>query len=423
MQQMKDSGIEWIGQIPNDWRAIPNRYLFINHSKKVGEDSCKYQLLSLTTNGVKEKDINTPGGKVPTSYDNYQTVIKGDMIFCLFDLDCSAVFSGLSNYDGMITSAYDVFKPNDEYIDKNYIKYWFQYVFSNRYYKMYSKNIRYTITKDIFASIHTPLPALKNQIIIGKLLDKKCEKIDSLIDIESQMIEKLKEYKQSVITEVVTRGLDKSIPLKDSGVDCIGQIPKYWQVCKIKNLFKLYNGGTPSSSNSNYFNGDIVWITPADMEDLGYIYNSNRNITMEGYNSCNTFLVSTNSIIVSSRAPIGKIGIAKVDLCTNQGCKSLVAKDIEIDNKYYYYFLYISNEKLQLLGNGTTFMELSTKSLNEFEVLFPDMAEQKQIVDYLDKMCEKIDSLIEIKQQKIDKLIEYKKTLIYEYVTGKKKVG
>ena len=140
---MKNSGIEWIEGLPETWQEIPNRYLFIDHSVKVGESWKDYQLLSLTTSGVKEKDVNAGGGKVPDSYENYQTVEMGDMIFCLFDLDCSAVFSGLSNYNGMITSAYDVFMPNSKYLNNLYVDYWFQYVFSNRYYKMYSKNIRY----------------------------------------------------------------------------------------------------------------------------------------------------------------------------------------------------------------------------------------------------------------------------------------
>ena len=95
MGKMKDSGIEWIGEIPDDWKEIPNRYLFIDHSKKVGDKADEFQLLSLTTSGVKIKDLTAIGGKVPESYENYQTVEKGDMVFCLFDLDCSAVFAGL----------------------------------------------------------------------------------------------------------------------------------------------------------------------------------------------------------------------------------------------------------------------------------------------------------------------------------------
>jgi len=154
--------IPFIESLPSHWDVIPNRYLFYPDGKKVGSESANYQLLSLTTSGVKERNINVGGGKVPASYDNYQTVKKGQMVFCLFDLDCSAVFSGISNYNGMITSAYDVFSTSDR-IDSRYADYWFKYVFSNRYYKMYSKNIRYTVTTDMFQSLKTPVPPLAEQ--------------------------------------------------------------------------------------------------------------------------------------------------------------------------------------------------------------------------------------------------------------------
>ena len=235
---MKNSGIEWIGEIPDFWTEIPNKYLFIDHSSKVGDKWKDYQLLSLTTSGVKEKNVNAGGGKVPESYENYQTVESGDMIFCLFDLDCSAVFSGLSNYNGMITSAYDVYQPNDKYLDSLYADYWFQYVFSNRYYKIYSKNIRYTVTTEMFKSILTPIPPLQGQKEIGEFLLKKDKEIADLIANQQAQIEKLKEYKQSVITEAVTKGLDKSAPMKDSGIEWIGEIPESWEVKKIKYLFE-----------------------------------------------------------------------------------------------------------------------------------------------------------------------------------------
>ena len=201
---MKYNEIQWIGQIPDSWQLIQNRYLFEYHSKKVGNKWNEYQLLSLTTAGVKEKDINSSGGKVPDSYDNYQTVEPGDMIFCLFDLDVSAVFSGLSHNYGMITSAYDVVRPNSSLLYQKYANYWFQYVFSNRYYKTYSKNIRYTITTDMFKGINTPIPPMDEQIKIGNYLDKKCIEIDSLIEIKQKKIDELNEYKKSLIYEYVT---------------------------------------------------------------------------------------------------------------------------------------------------------------------------------------------------------------------------
>ena len=238
---MKNSGIEWIGEIPDSWKMIPNKYLFIDHSSKVGSDWCKYKLLSLTTAGVKEKEVNSTGGKVPDSYENYQTVEPGDMVFCLFDLDCSAVFSGLSRYFGMITSAYDVLAPNSAFLDALFADYWFQYVFSDRYYKMYSKNIRYTVTTEMFGATNTPIPPMQIQKRIGIALKNKCAEVDKLIEVQQAQIEKLKEYKQSVITEAVTKGLNPTAPMKDSGVEWIGKIPEGWEVRRGKSIFRQRN--------------------------------------------------------------------------------------------------------------------------------------------------------------------------------------
>lgn len=195
--------IPYIDSLPEHWNIIPNRYLFKYDGKKVGKDFADYQLLSLTTSGVKAKDINSVGGKVPESYDNYQTVKKGQMVFCLFDLDCSAVFSGISKLDGMITSAYDVFTTTDK-LNNRYADYWFRYVFSNRYYMLFSKNIRYTITSDIFGGLKTPVPPIDEQIKIADILDKKCSDIDEMIKQQEKEIERLKEYKKSLIYEYVT---------------------------------------------------------------------------------------------------------------------------------------------------------------------------------------------------------------------------
>jgi len=232
--------IPYVETLPSHWSIIQNRFLFRYDGQKVGDAHDDYQLLSLTTGGVKERDINASGGKVPASYNNYQTVKKGQMVFCLFDLDCSAVFSGVSNYDGMITSAYDVFSST-AMMDNGYADYWFKYVFSNRYYKMFSKSIRYTITGDMFRSLKTPVPPMVEQKRISAFLFEQETKVDALIANVQKQIEKLKAYKQSLITEVVTKGLDPNVPMKESGVEWIGEIPVHWDVVKTGRLFKENN--------------------------------------------------------------------------------------------------------------------------------------------------------------------------------------
>jgi len=265
------------------------------------------------------------------------------------------------------------------------------------------------------------LPPLPEQQTIADFLDEKCYKIDKVIGEIEEQIQILEDYKKSLITETVTKGLDKNVPMKDSGIDWIGKIPGNWQIKKIKYLFKVINGSTPDSDYLDYWDGDITWITPADMPDFGYISKGERSITLKGYKSCGTTLVPSNSIVVSSRAPIGKINITEDTLCTNQGCKCLVSNNL--CNKYYYYFLYSQKEQLIDAGRGTTFIELSTYSLSNFYALLPPIKIQEQIADYLDKECANIDTTINDKKEQLETIKEYKKSLIYEYVTGKKRVA
>lgn len=426
---MKNSGIEWIGEIPDSWKMIPNKYLFIDHSSKVGSDWAKYKLLSLTTVGVKEKDVNSTGGKVPDSYENYQTVEPGDMVFCLFDLDCSAVFSGLSRYFGMITSAYDVLAPNSAFLDALFADYWFQYVFSDRYYKMYSKNIRYTVTTEMFGTTNTPVPPMQIQRKIGELLRNKCAEVDKLIEVQQAQIEKLKEYKQSVITEAVTKGLDPTAPMKDSGVEWIGKIPEGWEVCRIKNL--------PDYSVENCFiDGD--WIESPDIADSGirylttgnvgdgqFKYQGNGYITKETFDKLNCkFAYPGDWIIARLNAPYGRSCILPNDEERYVLAVDIVILRTKYNKKYLCYFTQCPEfqHTVEDFARGTAMKRISRTNLSAVKMVLPSIDEQNTIADYLDDKCAKIDKLIALKQSKIEKLQEYKKSLIYEYVTGKKEV-
>lgn len=199
----KNSGIPWIGMIPRDWNVVRTKNVFACSKSLVGEDWSHTQLLSLTTKGVKEVAIGSTSGKVPDSYETYQVVNKDNLVMCLFDLDCSAVFSGVSNFYGMISPAYKVLKTLEGYYPAFY-GYWFDYIFDGRKYKYLSKNIRYSLTYDEFAALGIAAPPLPTQQCIADFLDRKCAEIDELIAIKQQKIEALKEYKKSVIFEYVT---------------------------------------------------------------------------------------------------------------------------------------------------------------------------------------------------------------------------
>lgn len=202
--------------------------------------------------------------------------------------------------------------------------------------------------------------------------------------------------------------------MKPSRIGWIGDIPTNWKCSKVKFCFSLVNGSTPESSDYDCWDGDIKWITPADMSDTGTISQGERFITKYGYNSCGTTLLPVGSIVISSRAPIGKINITTAELCTNQGCKSLIRN---ADNRYFYYLFLAGQNELSLLGRGTTFLELSTYDLNEFGIVIPAEDERKAIADFLDKECTQIDSIAADLERQIALLQQYKKSLITETVT------
>lgn len=217
MREMKDSGVEWIGEIPKEWKVLRNKNAFICKKELVGDSSAYTQLLSLTTKGIRKKDINNAEGKLPESFDTYQYVKENDIVMCLFDLDCSAVFSGISFYNGMISPAYKVLTCTERIFPK-YAGYWFTYISHNRKFNHYAKNIRYTLSYEEFSSLPVLIPSYKEQQKIAAYIDDKCTKIDNIIDKQQTIIEKLKAYKQSVITEAVTKGLNPDVKMKDLSV-------------------------------------------------------------------------------------------------------------------------------------------------------------------------------------------------------------
>ena len=201
--KFKDSGVEWLGEIPSHWEMKKHKYCFVLNKEIVGNNSSNLQLLSLTKNGIKAIDKFDQSGKVPISFDTYQFISKDDIVMCLFDLDVSAVFSGISPYEGMISSAYKSFKCNSNLLPK-YCDYFFRNVFVSRKYKIYSKNVRFTMNVYDFMSLYIPLPPKSEQEKIVEYIENKISKIDKLLNLEQEYIKSLKEYKASLIDSVVT---------------------------------------------------------------------------------------------------------------------------------------------------------------------------------------------------------------------------
>ena len=206
---------------------------------------------------------------------------------------------------------------------------------------------------------------------------------------------------------------------KDSEIEWLGMIPESWEMKRLKWLFKIVNGSTPKSNVDKYWDGDIIWVTP---DDLGNLINhklitTDRKITEAGYLSCGTTLVSKGSLILSTRAPIGHLAIAGVNLCTNQGCKSLVFKN-NGNSLYFYYLLSIAKSELKSWGQGSTFQELSKEDLSSINLLDISLTEQEKIAQFLDIETAKIDNLINKKQHLI-KLLQEKRTAIISHAVTK----
>ena len=424
----KDSEVAWIGEIPSGWKIVRQKNIFSLTKQLVKESWKTTQLLSLTTKGIKCIDIGTTSGKVPDSYNTYQIVSPNNLVMCLFDLDCSAVFSGLSKVYGMISPAYKVLKVNEEY-DPQYYTYWFDYIFDGRKFMYLSKNIRYSLTYDEFASLNIPNPSYAEQQAIASFLDKKCGEVDSLIALQDEMIGELQAYKYSVITEAVTKGLEPNVKMKDSGVEWIGEIPEKWEIKLLSKIIWLrarlgWKGlkaeeyvefGYPFLSAFNIVNNRLDW------SELNYINQQRFDESPE------IKLSIGDVLIVKDGAGIGKI--ARIDSLPNgestvNSSLGVITPSKILNYKYLYYFL-LSNPFQNMVGflkNGMGVPHLTQENMKSVLIPIPSIEKQVSIVSYLDKKCEDIDSLISLKLQKIAELKDYKKNIIYEYVTGKKRV-
>ena len=421
MREMKDSGISFIGMIPSDWNVTRNKNVFSCTKELVATASSETQLLSLTTKGIKEKDVNNPEGKLPESFDTYQFVKKNDIVMCLFDLDVSAVFSGLSLYDGMISPAYRVLHCKNNIIPK-FADYWFRYISDGRKFNHYAKNIRYTLNYEDFSTLPIVQPPIDRQCRIADYLDEKCSKIDAIIEKQQTVIEKLKAYKLSIITEAVTNGLNPDVEMKDSGVEWIGEIPSNWKITSISRLATVVRGASPRPAGDPlYFNGsDVPWITVAEVtkDDGKYITSTSEYLTSAGAEKSR--MVEGGTLLLSnSGATLGVPKVTLIDGCINDG--SLAFYNLKIDQIFLLYVLKRTYElRKEMSGYGQP--NLNTDIVKAIKIPLPPQEKQEDIVKYLDQKCPAIDKVIADRQVIIEKLGQYKKSLIYEVVTGKKEI-
>lgn len=435
MIEMKNSGVEWIGEIPEDWDIYRNKNAFICNKEIVGKNSNSTQLLSLTTGGIKCKDINNAEGKLPESFDTYQYVKKNDVVMCLFDLDMSAVFSGISQYDGMISPAYKVLSCQDR-ANPLFIHYWFSYIFDGRKFNHYAKNIRYTLNYNEFATLPILLPPKSTQQRIASYLDKKCSKIEETIQNQQLVIEKLKAYKQSLITEAVTGKVKiengkicgEYESYKDSGVEYLGKIPLDWNIKRLRYIGKCQNG---ISKGGEFFGSGYPFVSYGDVYNNLVLPETVSGLIESTHEEQENYSVKAGDIFFTRTSEtIEEVGFTSVCLKTieNATFAGFVIRvrpftDELIPDYSKYYFSSDAHRRFFVKEmNLVTRASLSQDLLKRLPVLIPSKEKQKEIADYLDKKCTAIDTAIEQKQKLIEKLTEYKKSLIYECVTGKKEI-
>ena len=414
----KDSGIEWIGEIPEHWELRKGKNLFKLRNSKGNINaillaaSQKFGMIPQTqVEGVVQVKQNT-------DLNTFRTVHKNDYVISLRS------FQGgfeMSEYEGVCSPAYQVF-----YSKTPCCNYFFKYMFKS--YGFISqinaftlgiregKNIQY----EDFSLMKLPLPTLQEQQSIATYLDQKCGEIDELITLQEEMITKLQSYKQSVITETVTKGLDKNAPLKDSGIEWIGEIPEHWDICQLKRCSRFING---YAFNSNNFNKDygVPVIRIGDIVDEQVSF---ENIVyVQENNELERFIVHKNDILIAmSGATVGKIGIyyAENKAYINQRVGIIRTAQYNFIKRMFATHGFIDYVILSSAGSAQP--NISSDGILNFYIPMPLISEQQSIADYLDQKCGEIDELISIKQQKIEKLKDYKKSLIFECVTGKRKV-
>ena len=423
-RQMKDSGIEWIGEIPVDWLMKRVKHIFTRKNEKVMQENPT--ILSLARDGVKVRDISNNEGQIAESYYNYNPVEKGDLLLNPMDLYSGANCS-ISKVQGVISPAYINLRANAginptfyDYYFK--VQYWLMVFFS--YGKGVSYDNRWTLSAETLMNYPVVALSYEEQCKRANYLDRKCAQIDAIISKQQQIIEKLKEYKLSVITEAVTKGLDPNVPMKDSGVEWIGKVPENWQLSHIGNLVEMGSGGTPDRKKTEYWeNGNIPWMSSGEINNE-YIYSTIEQITELGLQNSNAKILPVNTVmlgLIGQGKTKGLAAILKNEVCCNQNLAYLIADEKYLHYRYLFYcfkamYFYMRG----LVGESQA--GIYSYFLKKLYIPLPDTERQIKISDYLDAKCKAIKTTIAVRESIIERFTDYKRTLIYEIVTGKREV-
>lgn len=416
---MKDSGIPWLKDIPLNWDVERGKNVLVLQKRPVRDND---EVVTCFRDGeVVLRNLRRVEGFTMSDKEiGYQGINQGDIV--IHGMDGFAGAMGVSKSTGKGSPVLVVCTPKYDAIPQ-YLIYYLRALAITDVFVALATGIRERscdLRWNKISELEFILPPSSEQHLIATFLDKKCSEIDSLIELQEQMIEELKAYKQSVITEAVTKGLNPNVPMKDSGIEWIGDVPEGWEVKRLKQESVFINGFAFDSEDFKVDEGVRV----IRIGDIGL---------RADFESC-VRAITNPYILTPYRIENGDILIAMSGATTGKCCIVDEVEEAYINQrvgiirsnlcKIIYYSLQTPYfmEFVNLNNAGSAQPNISSKAIGEFPILLPPLAEQQAIADYLDKKCGEIDELITIKQQKIESLKEYKKSVIYEYVTGKREV-
>ena len=418
------TGIEWLGDIPIDWTCA-NLGSVAKQRKNLNKDGIVDNVLSLSYGNVRQRVMDN-SGLLPESFNTYNIIEDGDVVLRLTDLqnDQRSLRVGLCHEKGIITAAYTTLAPQS--IESRYLFYALA-VFD--YWKGFyglAGGVRQSLTFDGIRNLRFPLPSKYEQQAIADYLDGKTAEIDALVADSEQEIALLQEYRKAVISEVVTKGLDPNVPMKDSGVEWIGEIPESWQVSRISWLGLCLNGdrGVNYPSGEDMLNEGIPFVATDALHGDEIDPTRCKYISLERYNLLGGVKLKLDDIAYCLR---GSVGTCAVNTFASEGTVAsslMVIRPKSCNAKWLYYALVseLTSRQVDSFMNGTCAANLSAEGVSRFRIPLPSVEGQNVIAAYLDAKTAEIDFLIEAKQQMADKLREYRKSLISEVVTGKFKV-
>ena len=423
-RQYKDSGIEWIGRIPKEWETVRLKSLFTERNER---ECTGKTLLSVSQYfGIRPKsETDLADSHIAESYDDYKEVHKGDFVMNIM-LAWNGSYA-VSEYDGIVSPAYCVFKFRKDCCNK-----YFHYLLRTEGYptafKTMSRGVidsRLRLYPEQFYTFPVVIPPLPEQQRIASYLDKKCGEIDELIALQEKMIAQLTEYKQAVITEAVTKGLDPNAKLVPSGIDWIGDVPEGWRA--MKTLYCLSMPITDGPHETPELYDDGVPFISADAVSDGFInFDNKRGYISEEYyeECCKKYIPQRYDVyMIKSGASTGRTAIVETDekftiwspLAVFRSNRNVILPN------YLLYSLRSDYYQKQVQNNWSygTQQNIGMRTLEKLSILVPPLPDQQRIASYLDTKCSEIDTLIALKRQKIESLNAYKKSVIYEAVTGK----